>query len=740
MTDHPQRFFEFDNFLLDSQQRLLFRDGEPLDLTPKVFDILLELVESGGRLVEKKELMESVWPDSFVEESNLTQHISTLRKKLGHDAGQQRYILTVPGRGYRFVTPVKSWDDDAIVTIQERTRSRVTIKNSGDAVNAAALPEIETSHRLLPATTARPFRPSRFLLVIVGLMLLGGIGTALLWWFRRPSVPSFSNIRLTRFTTDGTIDCAAVSPNGKYVAYVIADRGLQSLWIRQTATSNTGVVVVPAARAGYIGLTFSPDNDYIYYVSGPPNSPTALYRVPALGGRPVRLGEDVDSPPTFSPDGKRMAYLRGYPDKSESALLVAGADGSGETKIGSLAASGRQISLGPGPSWSPNGEVIACSVVLSDDTGQHQEVFVASVRSGEFKPLTHNKWFKVLRVAWTRDAKGLITTAADPDTANSQVWYVAYPSGEAKKITNDLSDYRGLTMTADSQVLAVVQADQQSNVWVASSDGAGAVQVTSTNYDGFDGLSWTPDGQVLYSTIRNGSKDLWLTDSQGKQKTQLTQGAGRNSLPIMSPDGRTIVFVSNRDGKEQLWKMDADGSHPQRLTDGDRDTFPVLSPGGQWIFYRAGIFGPPRIFKVSIFGGAPVPLTNKGVAGPPAISPDGKTLIFSYREPALSPVRLAYLSLAADGTSDGVLRGFEPKDTPRRGFLRWTNDGRAIAYLKTEVGVSNIWLQPFPEGTPRQLTNFDSEQIYNFAFSSDGRLAVTRGHESSDVVLIRSVN
>src|SRR5262249_2580469 len=112
MDEHPQRFFEFENFLLDSQQRLAFRDGEPMDLTPKVFDILLELVESGGRVVEKKELMEKIWPDSFVEESNLTQHISTLRKKLGQDGNQQRFILTVPGRGYRFLLPVKSWDDD----------------------------------------------------------------------------------------------------------------------------------------------------------------------------------------------------------------------------------------------------------------------------------------------------------------------------------------------------------------------------------------------------------------------------------------------------------------------------------------------------------------------------------------------------------------------------------------------------------------------------------------------------
>src|ERR1051325_6735957 len=147
MSDQTQRFFEFDNFLLDAQQRIVFRDGQPLELTPKVFDILFELIESGGRVVEKKELMESVWPDSFVEESNLTQHISTLRKKLGQDASQQRYILTVPGRGYRFVVPVKSWDDDAVVTVQERVTSRISVADAGQSIERAAI--IPATHRVL---------------------------------------------------------------------------------------------------------------------------------------------------------------------------------------------------------------------------------------------------------------------------------------------------------------------------------------------------------------------------------------------------------------------------------------------------------------------------------------------------------------------------------------------------------------------------------------------------------------
>ena len=129
MTEQAQRLFEFDAFLLDAQQRLLLRDGQPVDVTPKVFDILLELVQSGGRVVEKKELMEKVWPDTYVEEANLTQHISTLRKKLGRPADGERYIMTVPGRGYRFLPDVRNWNDDSSVTVYERFRTRVVVRD-----------------------------------------------------------------------------------------------------------------------------------------------------------------------------------------------------------------------------------------------------------------------------------------------------------------------------------------------------------------------------------------------------------------------------------------------------------------------------------------------------------------------------------------------------------------------------------------------------------------------------------
>jgi eukaryotic-like serine/threonine-protein kinase len=731
----PQRFFEFDNFLLDSQQRLLLRDGQPVELTPKVFDVLFELVRSEGRVVEKKDLMERIWPDSFVEEANLTQHVSVLRKKLGQD-GQQRYILTVPGRGYRFVAPIKSWDDDAVVTVQERVRSRITVTDD----TSLTKPDVETVHtsqRLLPGDAASQRSLSSVWLGAACLLIAAAIiGVGYLVLRRRPPAPPFAKFKLTRFTTEGRVDTAAISTNGKYVAYALGDYGQYSLWIRQTATSNAGVNLVATGNMGYVGLTFSPDNDYIYFTSGPANSPTALYRVPVLGGNRERLVEDVDTPPTFSPDGKRIAYVRGYPDQSQTVLFTAGNDGRGETRLSSLKSRAAELNQA-GPSWSPDGESIACSVTVRDDTGQHQEIYVANVRTGEFKPLTNGKWFRIFRVAWTMDGKALVMTASEADSSFAQVWRVSYPSAATSRITNDLSDYRALTMTADSQVVSVVQVDQRTNVFVSPAmDGAASQQITSTNYDGANGLVWTPDGHLIYSATRNGVQDLWITSADGRDRRQLTQNAGQNSSPAVSPDGQTVAFVSTRDDQYHIWKIGLDGSHAQRLTQGTRDTWPVFSADGQWIFYRSVSDIPSSISRVSVNGGSSLRVTDHGIAGPPAISPNGKLIAFSLREPALGPVRIATAPVEAP-TGLTLVNSSDP---PYRSLVRWANDSKGVVYVKVVAGISNVWLQPIDGSPARQLTNFSDEKIYNFALAADGRLALSRGHEISDVVLISAVN
>src|SRR5258708_32054635 len=137
MSERVKHRYEFDRFYFDPQERLLTRNGKPIPLTPKVFDTLVLLVENGGHLVLKDDLMKALWPNSFVEEVNLTQNISQLRKALGDSAQEQRYIVTVPGRGYRFAAQVTEALDPGIdgseLLVGRNSRSRVVIEEEHEA-------------------------------------------------------------------------------------------------------------------------------------------------------------------------------------------------------------------------------------------------------------------------------------------------------------------------------------------------------------------------------------------------------------------------------------------------------------------------------------------------------------------------------------------------------------------------------------------------------------------------------
>jgi len=153
MNRPAKRFYLFDGFRVDVGERLLFKEDREVPLTPKVFDTLLVLLENASHVLTKKELMRQVWPDSFVEENNLAQNISILRKVLGEGKEGERYIQTIPKRGYRFVADVRTaGDDEETVIVHERTRARIVVERSdNDAVPAAGIIDVapsEVRHQL----------------------------------------------------------------------------------------------------------------------------------------------------------------------------------------------------------------------------------------------------------------------------------------------------------------------------------------------------------------------------------------------------------------------------------------------------------------------------------------------------------------------------------------------------------------------------------------------------------------
>lgn len=766
METETRHLYEFGGFCLDATERRLLLRGQPVQLTPKAFETLLYLVSRSGHVVEKDELLSAVWPDTYVEEATLAQNIFTLRRALGQGRDTEQYIETVPKRGYRFSASVRELrDEGATLVVEQHTRTHVVTEeeegddnaagdnaqsvftsaargggNNGHAVGyareLAAAPE-----EAAPNSFWRQIKRHQTVTVL-GLLTPILVLAALAYRFSHQNkteavadnlaVP-FQNMRMTRLTTNGKAVRAALSPDGKLLVHVMTDGGRQSLWVRQVSAVKNVQLIAPAV-VEYRGVTFSQDGTRVYYVvyeqPTNPANPGVLYEIPVLGGTPRKLLEDVDSPITLSPDGKRCAFVRGYPVEREMALIVAHLDGTGEQKLSTRKMPDR---FSPeGPAWSPDGQVIACGTGTFDPVEPYMNVVAISTTDGSEKPVSPQRWNWVGQVAWLGDGSGLVTVAwhLDASVFADQIWYLSYPAGAARRVTNDLNGYGGVSISADSRALVSVQDVRLSRIWIAPrGESQKATQITSgfgDNYSEMFGMSWTPDGRILYGSNASGNPDIWIMNADGSDQKQLTVDERTDHSPVASNDGRYIVFVSNRSAGLHLWRMNADGGNPVQLTRGAGESAPSLSPDGQWVIYTAFNAGKPALWRVSIEGGEPTRLTDQP-SQRPVVSPDGKFIACIYAG------KVAILPF--DGGTP--LKTFDTIPLVYPQIIRWAADSSALTYLDSQAGVTNIRSQPIDGSPPKQATNFKEDLIFRFAWARDGStLACERGTEINDIILV----
>ena len=560
----------------------------------------------------------------------------------------------------------------------------------------------------------------------------------------RERTPAFQSMKVTRLPSSGTVNEAVISPDGKYFAYVSSEPGRQSMgvWIRQVgAASNMQQLVAPAEETFYGGLTFSPDSLHVYYAALRPGSqPPSLFRVPVLGGTPEKILEGFNvngpSPVTFSPDGHRLAFVRGG-NGDELSLVVADSTGGNERAL----VTRKPPFIFGLPSWSPDGKTVACVYGSSErleSSTPYLGVTSFDASNGAETRVTNERWVGVSQISWLPDSKGLVLSASEEELSPSQIWRLDFPSGEARRITNDLNTYLGASLTSDGSALVTVQTDRAPNIWVApSGDASRARQITtgSGKFDGYYGVAWTPDGKIVYASVASGSWDIWTMNADGAGQRQLTVGARSNYGPSVSADGRRIVFVSNRAGGAfNIWRMDADGSNPLQLTRGRGENFAHFTPDGRWVVYATiGSGQSNAIWKVPVDGGEPIKLTDKPASWP-FVSPDGKSFVCTYggADP-FSPAKLAVIPI--DGGEPTKLFDIPPTFNAN---TVWMPDNRGVAFLDTRTGTTNVWMQPLSGGKPVQLTDFNSDGVSAYDWSRDNRLAATRSVESTSVVLIKN--
>ncbi|HKX32908.1 MAG TPA: protein kinase [Blastocatellia bacterium] len=571
-------------------------------------------------------------------------------------------------------------------------------------------------------------------LVVFGMLLAIFVTGRYMSRERTPEMPPA--LQLTRLTSSGKVAEAVISPRGDLLAYVIDEGGQQLLYVRDLESTKEIRLASDSGRE-FRRLTFSMDGRWIHYIkTGVDETFGSLYRRSVDGGDEENLGDDHDiGSVSFSPDGKRIAYIVANHDRTETSLNVSDLRGEGITVA--RRQSPATFHTG-GLAWSPDSRIVA-AVVRDLDSGMYLKIVIFDLESGSQSTITSGRWYEIDRVAWQGDGKGLVVSAREPTLRTSQLWRVAYPSGMVNRITRDANDYRGASLTGDATRLVSVQSTERANIWVLSSDDfSQARQVTTDGVDGIDGLTWTPDGRLVYVSSQSGRETIWISDSNLNQPQVLPiapeGGDGREYQPVVSPDGSYIVYVVERaNGGSYLWRSDLDRRSLKRLTDENLVFSPSFSADSKSVVYSVLRDGRRVVAKSTIEGGPPVTLVEKQ-SWRPVVSPDGTRIACNYWDEKNARWKIAVFPSGGGPP----LMVFEAPGNFQR-VLRWTPNSNGLAFIVTRGTISNIWNQPLAGGAPSPLTDYKAGCLFDFAWSHDGQqLAVAQGMVNSDVVLIKN--
>jgi len=569
--------------------------------------------------------------------------------------------------------------------------------------------------------------------VIVAVLLLIVIGDRIRAFMAHRDRAPFSNISISKVTDSGTAALAAISPDGKYILSMMRENGLASLWLRNVPT-NSNTQVQPAADVVYGGLNFSNDGNYFYFVRSDPGNPNLrfLYRAPLLGGQPQKLVSDVDSNVTFSPDGSKVAFIRyDNPVEGQYQLIIRSVD-SGEERVLSSGSNSQQIYA---PAWSPDGKTIVCNAI---HVGKSiQSVMAVDVGSGTSKVIFDDNVQIFGGPKWLPDGSGLVGFEADQawNFSRNQIAMLSYPSAKLFPITRDTNSYSDLSIAASGRMLAAVLSESRWNLYVVptNTQASSARQVTSTAGD--TNFTWTRDNQI----IADQANTLHAIDPATGAKTPFTSEEGKvGGNPAECVDGRYVVFdliFRSGTGDQNIWRTDSSGGNLKQLTTGKHDAHAECSPDNRWVYYIA--YGEEaKLARVPIDGGTPQTISDLPINGLFDLSSDGKVAAFA----TLEHIGEHKEKLALVSTESGQNTKTVDFERPRIGILRFSLDAKAVVYATRDHGVDNLWLQPVDGSKGHYLTDFKSERIYDFHWSFDGKqLALVRGHNDSDVVLIRDM-
>ncbi len=593
--------YRFGAYELDVTHRQLSRDESPVPLASKVLDTLIELVRRRDGVVTREELLSAIWPDVNVEDSNLTQNIFVLRKAL-EQSGGPRLIVTVPGKGYRFV---------------------------GEVVEIPTHPTVETAPQAPSGQRAQTSRRTLVLLGAAGLLAAVAVG-----WMVRREAPLAAPAPAARFLTSlpGSENQPALSPDGATVAFSWngEDQDNYDIYIKGVGTETPVRLTTQASEE--TSPVWSADGRRLAFVRVSPDG-GAIHTIDALGG-----GEKMIAPIfsqrfgfrvrhlDWSPDGASFAVDDKSTEEDTVSIFIVSAAGGARRRLTSPPA---RSTSDLAPRFSPDGRQVA---FIRSIAPHLRAIYLVPAAGGSPVRITADlNWIGDLD--WSPDGRELIYSTDRSGTP--ALWRTnSTPGSTPQPLHPSGENAQFVSVSRMKGNLAYTQAITDINIWRLRlpADGEPAGEWTrllnSTREDSV--AHYSPDGRHIgFRSDRSGSPGLWISDAQGHQPVQLLKTGALPGTVAWSPDSRTIAYDVLINDTLQVLTVPAAGGKPTQLTfDRSSHVLPQWSPDGRSLYFTSNQSGTWQVWRIPATGGAATQVTRQGGCCA-RFSPDGNTIYYA---------------------------------------------------------------------------------------------------------------
>ena len=604
MTDHKFSVFKFEDIEVSEREFLLVKGGKALPVEPKAFRVLLFLLRNPKRLVTKDEIINAIWNDCAVSDNSLSRSIATLRRLLGDDSREPRFIATVPTVGYRFLCDVVAAEEGVNGFATEETHLPSEIDtNDCRREKEQFKPQFDPGGKRLSGRSL-----AGLCILVAGIVAAGYLkreasGTRDV---HEPFVPHLAaEERITSNPPEAPVENAVVSRDRKYLAF----HDNLGLYLRQIANGETRAWGLPKDFVAWPDDWF-PDGTHLLVTRREgPSRTLSLWKLSLLGGNPEKLTDDAAGG-SVSPDGSRIAYMPG--PKFGSELWVMDSDGANSRRV-ALARKPDQPNLGDGwiqhPAWSPNGTRLAyveahLATAQADPRQFANSLLTRDANGGDLQVVLKDDSRLRPALWWTADGRILFAYLNDPTSER-----------EDTGVDSISIDERTGKATAPPQRVTEGQG------WIG-------------------GLSATSDGKRLVVSRENTTRQVFITEPdpgnhRWKAPRRLTLDTNESLATAWTADSKAVLFVSDRNGTWKLFKQNIDETTAEVLVEGRSMRFPRLSADGLQVLYlvepqRGDHSLPASLMSRPLAGGPPrLVLRENGISNYQCARAPSQLCIFS---------------------------------------------------------------------------------------------------------------